>query len=145
MDADTIVLKPFDPLRKYATVLGRENEFGIGIGIIISRRGAPFLMLLLDQYRSYRGQDENWAFRAVIVPHKLATLFPHMVHIEETSLLRPNYHEVSQINNGNYNWTNNYALHTYIRLWAKGRIPRDFKDVENLNTTFGEIARHVLK
>ena len=91
MDTDDLVLKSFDVLRRYAMVLGRESGGQLSNGVIIAEREAPFLSIWLEAYRSYRGREEGWGYLSTVVPHQLAALFPHLIHVEETSLNRPNW------------------------------------------------------
>ena len=143
MDPDVLVLKSFDPLRQFPFVLGRESGDSIGNGIIVARKDTLFLRLMLEQYWSYMGPDEEWAKQSVHNVHKLAYVYPHLIHVEETSLNRPNWMERSQIYAGNYNWTNNYAMHLWLRLWPKEKQPSGLEDIQS-NTTIGEIVRHIL-
>jgi len=147
MDADVIVLKSFDPLRRYRTTMGRESSFGICNGIIISAKGAPFIRMLLEQYDSYTGENEGWAYRSVKVTHELAKNFQNYVHIEEKSLQRPGWQELDEIYIKKYNWTNNYSVHLWIRLQIdknKKLIPNSVNKINCADTTIGEIARHVI-
>ena len=108
---------------------------------MIAERGAPFLRLLLEQYHSYLGSKEVWAVKSVVNADKLANLYPHLVHVEETTLNRPNWVERAQIYDGRYNWTQNYAVHLWIRLWPKEKRPTGVESILTKNTTFAELAR----
>lgn len=146
LDTDVLVLKSFDPLRIYQAVFGRENSYGICSGIILARRGAPFVRLLLEQYRSYKGVLEWWAKKAVWNVHTLAELYPHLVHVEEKSLNRPSWQrgEINLIYEGKYDWKDNYAIHTWARGWPKRTRPVGTEDILTKDTTFGEISRLIL-
>jgi len=141
MDADVIVVKSFTPLRQFPFVIGREGHQALCNGILLAARGAPFLRLLLEQYHSYLGPTEYWAVKSVLNADKLARLYPHLVHVEETTLDRPNWEEMDQIYDGKYNWTSNYAVHLWIRLWPQEKRPNGVEDILTKNTTLGEIAR----
>jgi len=144
IDADVIVLKSFDPLRRYRTTMGRESGFGICNGIIISAKGAPFIRILLEQYDSYFGNNEEWGWRSVIVVHELAKYFEKYLHVEEASLHRPNWQELDQIFEKTYKWTNNYAIHLWLRLVNHTLVPHSVAAIDCTSTTIGEVARHVI-
>lgn len=144
LDPDVLVLKSFDPLRYHSFVLGRESDDSVGNGIILSRPKASFLHLLLEQYWSYAGEKEEWATQSVHNVHKLALIYRHLIHVEERSLNRPNWLERAQIYEGNYDWKNeNYAIHLWLRLWPKEKVPSNWEDLTHVNTTIGLIARHI--
>jgi len=146
LDADVIVLKSFDPLRRYRTTMGRENSYGVCNGIIVSAKRAPFIRMLLEQYDSYTGDNEVWAYRSVLVPHTLSTVFQGLIHIEETSLHRPNWQELDQIYEKSYNWTNNYAMHLWVGLQIRTNVsfvPQSVADIDCNNSTIGHMGRHV--
>jgi len=144
LDPDVLVIKSFDPLRQYSVTFGRENNFGVCNGIIIAERGAPFLRLLREQYHSYIGVQEMWAQKSVINTDLLARLYPHLVHIEDTTLNFPDYRHRVWIYNGWYNWTQNYAIHLWMRLWPMHLRPNGFEDVLIKKTTFAEVARRII-
>jgi hypothetical protein len=143
IDADVIILRSFDPLRNYPTVMGRERNNGICNGIIIAEPQAPFIKLLLEQYKNYSFERETWAFRSVEYPHLLSLRFPELIHVENTSLQHPSWYELEQIYIKVYNWTENYAMHLWVRKWP-GNLPESASDVDCLGATLGEIARHVV-
>jgi len=126
-------------------VMGRETESQINSGILLAKRDAPFLSLWLETYKSYRGVSESWVGKATAVPHVLAGLYPHLIHVEETSLNQPNWREMNKIYFEIYNWSNNYAMHIWQMYTRKGVIvPQEPRDVDRLNTTLGEITRYIL-
>ena len=141
MDADVLVVRSFTPLRQFHFVIGRETADGLCNGIMVAERDAPFLRLILEQYHSYQGSNEEWAGKSVYSPHKLALLYPHLVHVEETTLNRPNWKEKDQIYDGRYNWKNNYAVHLWMRTWPKEKRPNGVEDILTKKTTFAELAR----
>lgn len=139
-----LVVKSFEPLRQYSITLGRESYFGVCNGIIITEKGAPFLRLIREQYHSYTGNQEVWAEKSVVNTDRLARLFPHLVHIEDTTLNQPNYRLRAVLYNGWFNWTQNYAIHLWMRLWPKPRLPKGFEDILMHKTTFAEVARLIV-
>lgn len=144
LDADVLVLKSFDPLLKYSAVIGRETYYGLCNGIIVAQKGAPFLRLMLEQYRSYKGMTEQWAEKSVENTQRLKELFPHLVHVEEASFNRPNWDEKAHIYHFNYDWSENYAMHLWIRAWPEVLRPSGFEDVLTLDSTLGEMARSIV-
>lgn len=144
MDPDVIVLKSFDPLRNYSMALGREREDGVCNGIMVAQKGALFLRLMLEQYHSYKGLKEEWAEKSVHNVHTLARVYPHLVHVEETSLNRPNWREKLLIYDGCYDWRENYAIHLWIRTWPEKERPTRMADVIGKTTTLGSISRLIL-
>ena len=141
MDADVLVVKSFTPLRRFPFVIGRETPGGLCNGIMVAERGAPFLRLLLEQYHTYLGSYEGWNRKSVVNANILAGLYPHLVHVEETTLNRPNWKEMDQIYDGWYNWTQNYAVHLWVRLWPDEKRPNGVEDILTKKTTFAELAR----
>ena len=85
-----------------------------------------------------------WAYNSGTVPTKLATRYPHLVHIEKESLHRPHYRELNKIwGIDQYNWKKkNYDIHTRIRYseWPKPTP----ENIKRMKGTFGEIARLVV-
>ena len=143
-DADVLAVKSFTPLRRFPFVIGREIPNGLCNGIMVAERGAPFLRLLLELYNSYLGSKEGWNVKSVHNPHTLASLYSHLVHVEETTLNRPNWIEMVQIYDGWYNWTQNYAVHLFLRMWPDDKLPNGVEDILTRNTTLGELARRVI-
>jgi len=143
LDADVIVLKSFDPLRSFHTVMGRETVNGLCNGILISVKNSLFIRMLLEQYNNYTGENEAWAYRSVYFPHILAQRHPSWIHVEETSLHRPNWMERDQIYGKTmYDWKNNYSIHLWVRLQNGVNVPQSVADIDCTNTTIAQIARH---
>lgn len=67
---------------------------------------------------------------------------PHLVHVEKNTLNYPSGkpNELKLIYEGLYNWTTNYAIHTWFRLYELEHGPESIK---SMNTTYGEICRLV--
>ena len=76
-----------------------------------SKADSPFLKILYNSYRSFN--DYQWAEHSVRVTARLAQEHPALIHIEQKSLHRPNWMELSWLygNNKLYNWRENYAIH----------------------------------
>jgi len=147
LDSDILVLKSFDPLLRHNYVMGRVTPDQINSGIVLSRRGEAFLSLWLESYKSYKGKGETYTHKATIVPHKLAELYPHLIHVEEESLNKPNWKPegMRQLYTGHYNWSDNYAIHLWHRYLPSGvSVPKKPEDIEHLNSTLGEVIRFIL-
>ena len=141
LDMDVMVTKSFDDLRQYPCTVGLETETTVCGGIIICSRDSIFLALWIDRFfTDYR--SDIWAYNSGKVPSKLAQMYPDYVHIEKTSLHRPSYKEMNKIWGSElYNWKDNYAIHTWIRL--HGRANPDPENIKRMNTTYGQLARLV--
>lgn len=139
-----LVLKSFDPLLKYRTVLGRETAFGVCNGIIVACKGAPFIRLMLEQYRSYEGFEEEWALKSVENLHRLVAMYPHLVHLEETSLNRPSWFEKTSLYHHQYDWSRNFAVHLFVRSWPEVMRPSTLEELMLLDSTMGEMTRAIV-
>ena len=87
---------------------------------------------------------------ATQVPFNLARRFPHLVHMDEDRINRPNFDELELIwGAARFDWRRNYAVHLWYRLWKDvspyfhGVEPND-DNVKTWNSTFGEMARAIL-
>ncbi|ELU07691.1 hypothetical protein CAPTEDRAFT_189062 [Capitella teleta] len=140
IDTDVLILKSFYPLRQFSMTLGRESHYGLGSSIIIAKPRAPFLCHWLSAYCSYRPFVWNWARYAVWSPHELAAQHPHLIHVEDKNLLHPSWHEPDLLFKGNYDWSENYAMHIWHRF---GYVPETPEEIMHLNTTIGQVMRHV--
>ena len=140
MDWDVLALRSFSPLLQYELTLGRVNAGVLANGIIVARRGAAFLRVWLETYHDFH--PEAWAHNSVLMTARLAKLLPHLLHIEEKSLLHPTWQNLSLMFRGHYPWReNNYAMHIWARL---RKVPTNATQIKTLNCTLGEVMRHVL-
>ena len=74
--------------------------------------------------------------------HKLAALFPHLVHIEQKSFNFPSWLTPEELYQTNYDLSRNYALHLFFKdLYY---IPDNFDDLDGYNCTVGSALRLVL-
>jgi hypothetical protein len=145
------VTRPFDELReKYPCTIGREQETKACGSVIICHKDSPFLLLWINSYfDDYR--IEEWAYNTGQVPFNLARRFPHLVHMDDDRINRPNFEELELIwsPERRFNWRRNYAVHLWYRLWKDrspfyhGVEPND-ENVKTWNATFGEMARVIL-
>ncbi|XP_069131617.1 uncharacterized protein [Argopecten irradians] len=139
MDNDEILLRSLDPLRKYNFTLSHEFNYNLANGLIMSSRNASFVNRWYQEYKTYDGVV--WGHHSTIVPYKLSQRYPHLIHIEKNNFVNPDYNNRDMIFKENFNWSNNYAIHLYIR---KYKFEHNFTDIRHLNTTIGSVARHVL-
>jgi mannosyltransferase OCH1-like enzyme len=143
-DLDVIVLKSFDPLLKYNTTLGYEtgngSPDGLCNGVIISRPHAKFLEIWYHEYKNFR--DSQWGVHSVLLPAKLAKIYPSLIHTEQTTLHRPNWMELNKLykDGAIYDWSQNYAVHLWYRFHKVDHNPEDIKTI---NTTMGEMFRYI--
>ncbi|XP_074650281.1 uncharacterized protein LOC141905339 [Tubulanus polymorphus] len=138
-DLDVVIVKSFDPLRKYATTMGLETPGGLCNGIIISKANASFLKIWHQSYKTFN--DNQWAYHSVQLPAQLAAKHPNLIHVEPRSLHRPNWMEREWIYNTGklYDLSKNYAVHTWFRFYNKDHTAEDIK---KLNTTLGRLYRN---
>ena len=139
LDNDILVLRSFDSLRNNSVVYPRENtnKEKIQPAMLLGKRGAPFLRMVLELYRSYRGDGEEWSRIGLEEPNVLARMYPHLIYVEEKYNTFPPPDDLFE---KVYNWTGNYVVH----LWRnRFQIPNGPDDIKRMNTTFGEVMRHI--
>jgi len=69
LDPDVLVFRSFDPLRRMPLTLARESILPIvtiSNGIIVCRRGAVFLRLWLETYRTF--DPDVWSYHSTHIP-----------------------------------------------------------------------------
>lgn len=149
LDLDVIVTRSFLPLRRFPCVIGREQDTQACGSVIVCSRDSPFLLLWLNSYLDDY-QDHVWAYNSGKVPFQLANRYPHLVHMNEDQLNRPNFDELEMIwGGGRFEWWKNYAVHTWYRIWRdqskyfQGIEPNE-ENIKSWNGSFGEMARTVL-
>jgi Glycosyltransferase sugar-binding region containing DXD motif len=81
LDADVLVVRPFDELLASSCVLGcegRDPTIGLANAVILAEPGSAFLRRWLNTFRTFRsaGLDEYWNEHGVVTPAKLATAHP---------------------------------------------------------------------
>jgi hypothetical protein len=89
LDADVLVVRPFDALLANETVLGLQRDgYGEGLcnAVMLAAPGARFITRWYETYRTFRseGRDAFWDEHSVRVPRLLATEHP-----EEVTVLPP--------------------------------------------------------
>lgn len=148
LDLDTLVIRPLDDLRRYECTVGLEQPTQVCGSAIICSKSSFFLLLWINSYLDdYRINE--WAYNSGKVPFKLAKRYPHLVHLEEYRINRPNFNELDQIwGPSKFEWTENYLLHIWYRLWKTlspyyDGIEPDPHTIKIMNNSFGEIARNI--
>ena len=149
LDFDVFVIRSFDELRKKVCTVGLESDKKACGSVIVCSKDAFFLRLWINSYLDDYQMDE-WAYNTGQVPFNLARRFPELVSVEKTKINRPNFKELDTLwGDKTFNWRENYAVHTWYRLWKewsgmfKGVEP-DPENIKTLNNTFGQIARTIL-
>lgn len=141
LDTDAIALKSFDPLRKFEYTMGLEyhgNPGRLNNGIIVSAKNASFLHIWYNTYKNFTKRE--WDFHDTIIPYHLQYEHPHLIHVEEKSLNYPSGPDRHLIYEKLYDWSKNYAMHLWYRLYG---LPLTQNNIKKMNTTFGQIARFI--
>ena len=121
--------------------LGRETSYGLGSGVIVARRHAPFLCVWFNVFRDYNPFPWNWAYYVVLTPERLARVLPdNRLHVEENSLHKPSWQQAELLFQKRVDWSKNYAVHVWKRY---GRVPEGPDEIDGLNTTLGDIMRYI--
>ena len=134
-----LVAASFDPLRKYDFTLGRETKTLLANGVMLARRGAPFLRVWLETYRNY--QPNEWTANSNEMAHKIAAILPNLIHIEKDTLVFPNPAHVDLLYRKHYDWRTNYCIHLYMHENYKFPVGPD--ELTKFNGASGEIMRHI--
>ena len=78
-----------------------------------------------------------------MMAHRLANIYPHLIHVEKTAFTNPYYKMNSQMYGPKYyNYSNNYSVHVYCEKFFF--IPSNEDELRGYNCTLGNIMRHVL-
>lgn len=141
LDLDVIVVKSFDPLLKYDITMGNEGKRLLCNGVLVAKPWTEFMILWHREFTTYK--DNVWGHHAVVVPGKLETKYPNLIHTEPRSLHHPSWEERDFLYKERqlYDWrSNNYACHLWIRFHTK---KHNATDIKTWNTTVGELFRYV--
>ncbi len=139
LDNDVLVVASFDPLRNYDFTLDVEEMRALANGVIVSRRGAPFLRVWLESYRAY--QPQVWVGNSVYVPYTIASILPHLIHIENKTMVHPTYKQLDLLYRTHYDWSNNYCIHLYE--WRSHRLPKSHRELKYARGTAAEVMRYI--
>ena len=138
------MLRSLNPLRNYNFTLSKAFDFNLSNGLIMSVRNATFLQYWFHSYDSTYDPDK-WGFHSTIMPFKIWKSHINetgLIHVEDKTFVKPNAIDApKQIFKGNYNWSNNYAIHMFIRY---NKTVHNFQDIRYLNTTVGSVSRFIL-
>ena len=108
--------------------------------VMFAEKNASFLHLWHRQYETdYRAS--GWGHNSLGVPTKLAKNNPSLIHIAGYKFVKPNVIQRHLIFKQNFDWSDNYAIHLFVRYYKK---KTDEFVIRNLNTTIGSVSRHVL-
>jgi hypothetical protein len=139
LDLDVVAVRNFDPLLYYDTTMGYEVPGGLCNGVIISKANTTFLNKWYDNYKTFN--DTKWADHSVFLPASLAKENPDLIHTEADSLHSPGWIRFPRLYyNNSWDWSENYAMHMYYRLYNKDH---NKDDIMTLNTTLGRLFRFI--
>ena len=149
-DTDTMVLKSMDDLRRGSDiVLGKANPVSLANGGILANKNSWFLKKWFQEYQSFVATDGpspkagEWGKNSVQVPFVLWKLFPDKIRVIELYMFRPSS-DVHLLYDGLIDWSNHWTIHLSTRNMPDVDKRRTFGQFALLETTYGELARHVL-
>ncbi|CAH1795680.1 unnamed protein product [Owenia fusiformis] len=145
IDTDVIAIQSYEPLLKYDVTLPRDSEDQLANGIIFAKPHAPFLKIWHETYKTYSKWKKGtnaWAFHSVQTPYKLSKIFPHLVHIEGSSLIGPRWYEPHKLFKGQYRWMDNFSIHVWK---GKSVVPPEPGLISNLpdQSTLQEVMEYI--
>jgi hypothetical protein len=123
--------------------MSNQSSGRLGCAFIMAERNSTFLQRWLDGYR-YHYRPEKYAYYSMVYPHILAKNHTDLIHIEYTTISRPqkmNYEKIYHKSYASYNWSYIYGIHLYIRMYKE---PFDETSIRTMNFTLGSISRHVV-
>jgi hypothetical protein len=118
-------------------VLGRESPEQLSLGVMIGHRGAPFLRLLMEAYRSALLQGTS---SLDALPQQLASIFPNLIHIESKNfgLSLDNLPVLQSIH---VDW---HDLNSVRFIEShESRLPKHPDEIKLLDSTVGEVMRFI--
>ena len=114
LDLDVMVAQSFDKLRTYSCTVGLGRKKQISNGVIVCSKDHPFLYMWLQGF--YEDHRKERSYNSETYPTIIAKRYPHLVHIEKSTLHGPGYQNLWEIwGNASYPWQTKYSLHTWIR------------------------------
>lgn len=108
-------------------------------GVIVAAPQAEFLRLWYDTYRTF--DPDQWGLHSVAMPWRLYSMFPHLVHIENGTLIGPSWYNTDLEFYEYWDWSESYSIHIWVRY---GSVPEDPDEAKATNNTIGQVMRHVL-
>ncbi|XP_077985636.1 uncharacterized protein LOC144440206 [Glandiceps talaboti] len=155
-DTDIFVVNPLDPLRKYDYVAGREDGYLLSGAVMMASKDSQFLK---EFYKSYEETYRDYCYNcnAIVDHHNLAEKFPHLIHIENYSMHRPDNINWKTLFYRKFDWQNgHYTFHIWkdsLKLWSwigaprqkDGNYIREFnlQNIRELDSAFGEMSRFI--
>ncbi|XP_070545537.1 uncharacterized protein [Ptychodera flava] len=148
LDPDVIVVTPLESLRKYEYVISLNGDNSVDSGLIIANNNSEFLRLFYASYKDYK--NKCWICNSVENQEKLARDNKHIVHIQKSMTVRPNFDKWKTLFFGKFPWRKGqYAFHIWTPVYKHlrdidtGTWPEDFTPeyIKNLDSTFAEICR----
>ncbi|XP_067679620.1 uncharacterized protein [Haliotis asinina] len=142
-DTDSIVVNPIDPLLVHDVTMGHAVPWVLANGIMFSKPWSDFFRIWHRKYADF--DDKVWAKHSVMLPYLLSQQHPNLIHIEPTTLCRPNYLELKHLFGPlRWNWEkNNFVVHLYMRFGPKRKNERNRENIKSWNTTAGSIMRYI--
>ena len=141
LDTDIIVLRSFDPLRVYDVTVGRELRYTLANGIILTAPWTLYLRMCLESYRLFT--NRLFVKNSMMLPNKIASFFPHLVHVEPSSLLYPTWPAVRKLYMESFNWSTNYCVHIFGEETYGHLLPNNTHEMDVSNITLAKILRQV--
>jgi len=75
---------------------------------------------------------------------RLLELFPAMAHVEDGTLVYPPVTQLDLLfGKWTYDWSGQYSCHVWRRLALPGSVPESPNDIAMLNSTLGQMMRHI--
>ena len=75
---------------------------------------------------------------------RLLELFPALAHVEDKTLVHPHWTELDLLfGKWTYDWSGQYSCHVWRRLALPGSVPESPNDIAMLNSTLGQMMRHI--
>lgn len=89
----------------------------------------------------------QWGIHSTFLPLALARIYPKLIHNAGYAFVKPDLPGVHDVWAGHYDWSQNHAVHLYYRSMVEGgqvRTNYTLSELMRLNSTLGEIARHIV-
>eukprot|EP00947_MAST-08B_sp_MAST-8B-sp1_P000871 g871.t1 len=154
-DFDVIVLKSFDPLRRFPFVLGKQEDFngsprGLCNAVIMSRPNAVFVRTWYEHYRTFDQND--WDGHSVRLPLKLARRFTHgeVTILEPEAFFKPAFFDLRTFyERAEYDFSRNYASHLWSSSLTFSGLAFRLEhltpaNLGGLNSTYARMAKRVV-
>ncbi|CAH1787672.1 unnamed protein product [Owenia fusiformis] len=133
IDTDIIAMRPLSPLRHFGHTQGIGMlDKGLSNGVILAKQGSPFLKIWHEAYWTYGRIPDDinstvWRYHSIELPGTLHSIFPRMIHTEQTALLGPKYFQYENETIKERTWQKNYCVHIWKRFTKVPEHPNDFK------------------